>query len=158
MQLFCNGVLLHFKVLQKHIVHEDLGPLWSQVMSPSLNAINYYEQIFSWIGHLSWALIIFLFSNVKRFLSYINTPPITNPLVLMSISNNLEKFRNFNTCAIESFLRTFQACFFYSSCHSNDNSFLKRFLSGLADVEKSFMNFLWKLANPWKDLIPLIMT
>lgn len=42
-------------------------------------------------------------------------------------------------------------------CQSNDNSFFRRSMSGLATIEKSFINYPNKLANLQMDLIPLAM-
>ncbi len=115
------------------------------------------NNLFSWIYFFNWALIKF-FAFKGGCLSFINTPPIVNPLASMCVSNNLEKSKNFNINVIESFFLQLFEHFLLFIYHSNDNSFLKRSINGLANVEKKVMNFLWKFTNSRKDFTPFVVT
>jgi hypothetical protein len=70
-----------------------------------------------------------------------NTPSMAKSLTSMWTSNGLVKSKNLNTGVDDKIFFKSSNAFYYSSFHSKDNSFLRRFESGFVNCEKPFIKF-----------------
>jgi len=118
---------------------------WSDVSPNAFATLSSNTQTsynsFSWVGHHNWTPQSFLLSNAIGCPSYMNTPLIMKSFTLMWTSNGLVKFGNFKLGADKSLSFKSSNAFYSCSLHLKDNSFLKKFESGFASCEKTFMNF-----------------
>ncbi len=128
------------------------------VMLPTLEATHHNEQLLlmNWPSQMGTSQFLILKGDRMPFLHqhtfYCKLAYIGMYFKWLVKSKNLRinkiKKKSFNTPNV----------FSYSSRHSNNNSFFKRLMSGLANAKNPTMNLLYKFVMPKKDQTPLAVT
>jgi hypothetical protein len=136
-QLLHHGPWLGLKILQGYIIHKDLGFMRTQIMLACFQTIHYCKQLVS-IG----LLLTFYFQRWLCVLLTSRPCLLQRPFAFMCISKNFTKFGNRSFSVDDNFLFKRSNTLYCSPFHSNEPSFFKRSMSGLANTKKSFMNFL----------------
>jgi hypothetical protein len=135
------GHWLHLKIFQRHIVHEHCFLVGPKVMLIGFQTTNHVIQLFSWVGHLNWALEKKNYKKLSNAHPTWKTPPIAKLFALLWSSKCFMKFKTFSTNEDEIFLFKSSNGFCYLSPHSKDNYFFKRSKRGFATCKNPLMNF-----------------